>query len=104
MQKIRKEGNDFERLKWTFMWANFSFMPHSTFRTRVGSWMTKITKGLGHPLHLATTVVDGEITLHENTKLGVEEKCVSFAIAEELLLDGQPDATRSATRGASRLH
>jgi hypothetical protein len=66
--------------------------------------LSKITKGLSHPLHLATIVADGEIALHENMKLGVEAKCASFAIAEELLLDGQPGAVRSATRGASRLH
>jgi hypothetical protein len=65
---------------------------------------TKITKGLDHPLHLATIVADGEIAQHENMKLGVEVKCASFAIAEELLLDGQPGVARSATRGASRLH
>ena len=99
-----KEENGFERLKWTFMWANFSLMPHSTFRTRVGSWMTKITKGLGHPLHLATTVANGDIALHEDTKLDIEAKCASFAIAEELLLNGKPGMARNATRAASRLH
>jgi hypothetical protein len=66
--------------------------------------LTKITKSINHPLHLATIVTDGEIALHENTKLGVEEKGTSFVIAEELLLDGQPGTTRSTTRGASRLH
>jgi hypothetical protein len=66
--------------------------------------LSKITKGLGHPLNLATIVVDGETALHENTKLGVEAKCASFTIAEELLFDGQPGTAHSATRGASRLH
>jgi hypothetical protein len=70
----------------------------------MGTVVDDLTKGLGHPLHLAMIVTDGEIALHENTKLGVEAKCASFAIAEELLLDGQPGAARSATKGASRLH
>ena len=63
-----------------------------------------LTKGLGHALHLATIITDGEIALHENTELGVEAKCASFAITEELLLDGHAGAACSATRGASRLH
>jgi hypothetical protein len=62
-----------------------------------------LTKGLGHALHLATIITDGEIALHENTELGVEAKCASFAITEELLLDGHAGAACSATRGASRL-
>jgi hypothetical protein len=74
-------------------------MPHNTFRTRVRSWMTspRSSRASAIPLHLATIVADGEIALHEHTKLGVEAKCASFAIAEELLLDGQLGAARSAT-------
>ena len=66
--------------------------------------LTKITKGIDHPLHLATIFTDGEIVLHENTKLDAEAKYASFAIVEELLLDGQPSVARSATKSESRLH
>jgi hypothetical protein len=41
--------------------------------------------------------VDGEGTLREGTKLGVEEHGAGFPVVEELLLDAEPgDASRDA--------
>jgi hypothetical protein len=66
--------------------------------------LAEITKSLSHPLHLAAIVADRKIDLHKNTELGIEAKGASFAIAKELLLNGDPGAACCATKGADGLH
>jgi hypothetical protein len=46
----------------------------------------KVGEGVGHGLHLAAVVVDGECALGESTKLCAEEHGAGFSVVEELFL------------------
>jgi hypothetical protein len=58
---------------------------------------------VSHSLHPAAVVVDAQIALYEEPKLSVEVEGVCFAVAEELLLEGNPKLLSGAVAGASGL-
>jgi hypothetical protein len=57
--------------------------------------LAEVGQGIGHAFHLAAVVVDGESTLTEGAKLGVEEHGARFAVVEELLLKTEPGLSGS---------
>jgi hypothetical protein len=65
--------------------------------------LADVAEVVSHLLHLAAVVVDAQITLHEESKLGVEVKGVSLTVAEELLLEGNPELLSSVVAVASGL-
>jgi len=52
--------------------------------------LTEVGKGIRHALHLAAVIIDGEGTLAESAKLGIEELGAGLAIVEELLFNPEP--------------
>jgi hypothetical protein len=53
-------------------------------------WLTEVGQGISHAFHLAAIVVDGESTLTEGAKLGVEEHGTRLTVVEELLFKPEP--------------
>jgi hypothetical protein len=69
--------------------------------------LTEVAEDVSHPFHPAAVVVDTQIALYEEPKLSVEVEGVRLAVAEELLLEGNPKllsgAVATAVTGASGL-
>jgi hypothetical protein len=55
----------------------------------IGDVDAEIGEGVGEALHLPTVVVDAKVTLNEAPKGGVDVEGVSFAVAEEVVLQCQ---------------
>lgn len=67
--------------------------------------LTKITESIGHCLHLATVVVDGEVASGEVAKLRVQVQGAGLAVAEKLLFDPEPSGVgRGAATFTIQLH
>jgi hypothetical protein len=62
-----------------------------------------LTEVVGHSLHLAAVVVDAQIALYKEPKLGVEVEGTSLTVAKELLLDGNPKLLSSVVTVISGL-
>jgi hypothetical protein len=62
-----------------------------------------LTEVVGHPLHLAAVVVDAQIALYKEPKLGVEVEGTSLTVAKELLLDDNPKLLSSVVTVISGL-
>jgi hypothetical protein len=60
------------------------------YKGTVLNGLTNISKSVSHALHFVAVVVDGEGTLGEGAKLGVEQHGVGLTIVEELLFDAKP--------------
>jgi hypothetical protein len=58
---------------------------------------------VSHPLHPAAVVVDAQIALYEELKLCVEVEGACLAVAEELLLEGNPKLLSGAVAVAGGL-
>jgi hypothetical protein len=61
--------------------------------------LAEVTEVISHPLHPAAVVIDAQIALYEEPKLCVEEEGARLAIAEELLLEGNPKLLSGAVAG-----
>jgi hypothetical protein len=48
----------------------------------------EVAEVVGHPFHPEAVVIDAQIPLYEEPKLGVEVEGASHTVAEELLLEG----------------
>jgi hypothetical protein len=55
----------------------------------VGEVNTEVSEGVSEALHLLTVVIDAEVTLNEAREGGVDVEGVGFAVAEEVVLQGQ---------------
>jgi hypothetical protein len=66
--------------------------------------LAKVAESVGHPLHLAAVVANGEVALHEDMEFGVEAEGTDFTIAEELFFHGDPSVASRAVAGADGLH
>jgi hypothetical protein len=66
--------------------------------------LAKIPKGIRYSLHLAAVVVDGEIALDEDAKVGIEMESPSFAIAKLLRLNSEPGVASYLVVHADGLH
>jgi hypothetical protein len=61
----------------------------------VGDHAAEVAEGVGHALHLMTVVAHREVALDEVAEHGVEMKRARLAIADELVLEREPDLARS---------
>jgi hypothetical protein len=64
--------------------------------------LVKVVKVVGHPLHLVAVVVDAQIPLYEEPKLGVKVEDASHTVADELL-EGNSELLSSVVVVASGL-
>jgi hypothetical protein len=65
--------------------------------------LIEVAKVASHPLHPTAVVIDAQIALHEELKLGVEVEGTRLAFAKELLLKGNPKLLSGAVTAASGL-
>jgi hypothetical protein len=49
----------------------------------------EVSERVDEALHLPTVVVEAEVTLNEALKVGIDAEGTSFAVAEEVVLQGQ---------------
>jgi hypothetical protein len=63
-------------------------------KVAVGDHMTEVTEGVGHALHLVSVVAYQEVALNEVVERGVEVKRAYLTIADELVLEREPDLAR----------
>jgi hypothetical protein len=68
-----------------------------------GTVLHMLAEVVNHPLHPAAVVIDTQIALYEEPKLGVEVEGVHLVVAEELLLVGKPKLLSGAVAGAGGL-
>jgi hypothetical protein len=57
----------------------------------IGDVDTEVGEGVGKAIHLPTVVVDAEFPLNETPECGIDVEGVGFAVAEEVVLQCQPD-------------
>jgi hypothetical protein len=62
--------------------------------------LIEVVEVVSHPLHHAAAVVDAQIALYKESKLCVEVEGAHLAVAEELLLEGNPKLLSSAIAAA----
>jgi hypothetical protein len=62
-----------------------------------------LTEVISHPLHLATIVANAWIALYNELELNVEVEGTSLTVAEELLLEGNPELLSDAAVGTCGL-
>jgi hypothetical protein len=65
-----------------------------------GTVLHVLAEVVSHPLHPAAVVVDAQIALYEELKLCVEVEGTRLAVAEELLLEGNPKLQTGAIAAA----
>jgi hypothetical protein len=58
--------------------------------------LAEVTEVVSHSLHPAAVVINAQITLYEEPKLCVEVEGARLAVAEELLLEGNPKLVSGA--------
>jgi hypothetical protein len=72
-----------------------------------GTVLHVLTEVVSHPLHPVAVVIDAQIAMYEELKLFVEVEGACLAVAEELLLKGNPKllggAVAAAVAGVSGL-
>jgi hypothetical protein len=68
-----------------------------------GTVLHVLVEVASHPLYPTAIVVDTQIALYEESKLCVEVEGACLAVAEELLLEGNPKLLSGAVAGASGL-
>jgi hypothetical protein len=56
----------------------------------IGDVDAEVGEGVGEALHLSTVVNDAEVTLNKAPEVGIDVEGVSFAVAEEVVLQCQP--------------
>jgi hypothetical protein len=65
----------------------------------IGDRFAKISKGIRHVFEAVTVLRDGQIALAEVAEFGVEVEGASLLIAEELILEREPDVTSGGVPG-----
>jgi hypothetical protein len=63
----------------------------------VGDIDVEVREGVGEALHLPIVVVDAEVALNEAPKGGIDVEGAGFAVAEEVVLQFQPDVVSRVT-------
>jgi hypothetical protein len=63
----------------------------------IGDHTNEIVKGVNHAHHLATLVTHREVTLDEVAEHGIKVKHTHLAIADELVLEHEPDLAHANT-------
>lgn len=66
-------------------------------RVRLETGSPRSRRASDNALHLATIHNDGEVALYKDLKSDVEVDDMGLAVAEKLVLDGNPGQTNSAT-------
>jgi hypothetical protein len=65
----------------------------------VADGLTKISQHICHVLEAVALLRDGQVTLVEVTKLGIEVEGASLLVAEELVLECEPDGASGGVTG-----
>jgi hypothetical protein len=63
----------------------------------IGDHTNETVKGVNHAHHLATLVTHREVTLDEVAEHGIKVKHTHLAIADELVLEHEPDLAHANT-------